>query len=371
MNKPSKYNLFHLLPGFFETAGSKRTREILAVNPTIPVIKKEPLSITINAFLYDKYTIEEKHNISLGEALKLKDNTDKIIWLNVDGLKQEEVQQIGERYGMHPLLIEDILHIYQRPKMDEEEDIIFSVLNMLFYNDQNKTIEQEQISLVLGKNFVITFQEDNERDVFTALRARLLLPTSKTRSREPDYLYYTLLDTIVDHYFLVMDKLGDNIELLEDSILHNSTSKKSLALINMQRKELIILKRAIYPVRELINSITKSDSKLLNDYNERYFKDIYDHIVQAIDLVENYRDMIMNMQDLYINNVNLKLNEVMKVIAIVTCLLAPATVIGGIFGMNFSTIPLLNNHWGFWIAVGLMLLIPVWMLYAFKKRGWF
>jgi magnesium transporter len=222
----------------------------------------------------------------------------------------------------------------------------------------------------LGKNFVISFQEDAMRDVFNPIRTKLKIPKSQIRQRTADYLCYSMIDLIVDNYFSVMEKLGEEMELVEEEIVR-STTRRSLARINQLRKELIILKRNIVPVRDLVNGIIRSESELLEDRTTKYFKDVYDHIVQAHDLSENYRDILMSMQDLYVNNVNLKLNEVMKVMAIVTCLLAPATVIGGIFGMNFDVIPTLHNKWGFFIAVGLMLLIPVWMLIAFRRRGWF
>jgi magnesium transporter len=179
-----------------------------------------------------------------------------------------------------------------------------------------------------------------------------------------------MLDLIVDNYFSVMEKLGEKIEELEEEVIRYS-NKRNLARINQVRKELIVLKRNMAPVRDLINGFLRSDSALLEEATSKYFKDVYDHIVQANDLSENYRDMMITLQDLYLNNVNLKLNEVMKVMAIVTCLLAPAAVIGGIFGMNFDRIPYLHNQYGFYIAVGLMLLIPLWMIAAFKRRGWF
>jgi magnesium transporter len=175
---------------------------------------------------------------------------------------------------------------------------------------------------------------------------------------------------IVDNYYVVMEKLGEKIEGLEEDIVR-SPNTRSLAKINMLRKEMIILKRSVAPVRELVNGILRSESELIEEKTEKYFKDVYDHILQANELAENYRDMMMNLHDLYLSNVNLKMNEVMKVMAVVTCLLAPATVIGGIFGMNFETIPLLHNKWGFLISVALMLLIPLAMIRMFRKRGWF
>jgi magnesium transporter len=224
--------------------------------------------------------------------------------------------------------------------------------------------------VAVGTGFVISFQEDASRDVFNPIRDKLQIANSKIRQRNADYLCYALLDMIVDNYFLVMEKLGERIEQLEDEVIRASTTR-SLAKINQVRKELILLKRNIAPVRELINGFMRSESELLEERTIKYFKDIYDHIVQAYDMIENYRDMMMSLQDMYINNVNLKMNEVMKVIAIVTCLMAPATVIGGIFGMNFDRMPYLHNQYGFFIAVGLMLLIPLWMLWGFKRRGWF
>lgn len=367
--RPEKYLRYLFLPNLFELFGTERTRQILSVNPTVIPKREEAQQVIITAYCYNKESIEERKDIALQEALALKESN-KILWINIDGLRKSDVETIGTRYGIHPLLQEDILSLNQRAKMDEEDEILFCLMNMLYYNEQKKSVDQEQISLVLGKNFVITFQEDLSRDVFTALRERLKLPTSKTRTRDADYLYYTLLDTIVDHYFIVMDKLGDEIEDLEEEIIR-STSKRTLAYINSLRKELIVLKRTIYPVREVISGLIKSENALLAEQNERYYKDVYDHIVQAIDLVDNYRDMLTGMQDLYLSNVNLKMNEVMKVMAVVTCLLAPATVIGGIFGMNFNVIPLTNHHFGFWIAVAAMILIPIWMLLIFKKKGWF
>jgi len=241
---------------------------------------------------------------------------------------------------------------------------------MLFYNETENTVEHEQISIILGKDYLISFQEDANRDVFNPLRDRLKINSSKIRQHSADYLCYAMLDMIVDNYFSVMEKLGEEIEEVEEEVIRGS-NRRSLAKINQLRKELIVLKRNFSPVRELVNGFLRSDSELLDDRTTKYFKDVYDHIVQALDLSESYRDIMMSMQDLYINNVNLKMNEVMKVMAIVTCLLAPATVIGGVFGMNFEELPLLKQHWGFYIAVGLMIFIPVAMLWMFKKRGWF
>ncbi len=364
--QPEKYLRYLYLPNLF---GTHRTREILSVNPTIIPQREEAREVLVFAFNFDGDRLEDKRLSSVEESFpyKQKEGTS---WINIDGLRKAEVEKVCTHFEIHPLLIEDILSINQRPKMDEVEGVLFCLLNMLYYNETKQSVEQEQISIVLGRNFVITFQEDASRDVFNPLRDRLKMASSKLRQRNADYLCYTMLDMIVDNYFLVMEKLGDRIELLEEEVIRNS-NKRSLARINQLRKEIIVLKRNTVPVRDLISGILRSDSELLDDRNTKYYKDIYDHIVQAIDLTDNYRDMMTSLQDLYINNVNLKMNEVMKVMAIVTCLLAPATVIGGIFGMNFDSIPYLHNQYGFWVAVGIMLIIPLWMVFLFRKRGWF
>jgi magnesium transporter len=364
--RPEKYLKYLYLPNLFT---AQRTKEILSVNPTIIPHREEAKEVVIQVFDYDAAGVEEKKLSLVSDSFPYK-TSGRISWINIDGLRKADVEAVCNHYNIHPLVVEDILSINQRPKMDEADDYFFCLLNMLYYNDEEKTVEHEQISIVIGKEFVISFQEDKERDVFNPLRERLLMNNSKIRQRQSDYLCYTMLDMIVDNYFTVMEKLGEQMEEVEEEVIRGS-NPRSLAKINQLRKELIILKRNFSPVRELINGFLRSESELLDEQTNKYFKDVYDHIVQALDLSENYRDIMMSMQDLHINNVNLRMNEVMKVMAIVTCLLAPATVIGGIFGMNFERIPYLHNEYGFWIAVFFMLAIPVWMIMMFKKRGWF
>jgi magnesium transporter len=350
--------------------GTNRTKEILSVNPTINISRKEAEKIFITVYDYDEASLHEYSFQTIEEGFSFKDNK-HISWINIDGLRKQETDLISEKYGIHPLIAEDILSVSQRPKMDEVEGILYCLLNMLYYNETTQTVDLEQISIVLGKGFVITFQEDPHRDVFNPIRDKLKIQNSKLRQRGADYLCYSMLDLIVDNYFFVMEKLGERIEQVEEEVIRNSNTR-SLARINQLRKELIVLKRNIAPVRDLVGGIIRSESELLDDSTTKYFKDVHDHITQAYDLSENYRDIMISMQDLYINNVNLKMNEVMKVMAIVTCLLAPATVIGGIFGMNFDTnVTFFHKPWGFYFAVAFMLLIPIWMLWAFRKRGWF
>lgn len=346
-----------------------RTQRILKVNPTVIPERKEPEAIHIYVYDYDKDNLYEERLSDVRDCFKYK-NSKTVTWINVDGIRRKDVEELCTHFGIHNLIIEDILSTGQRPKFDDIEDTIFCLMNMLYFNDRDATVETEQISLVLGRNFVISFQEDASRDVFNPLRDKLQFRNNKIRQSGTDYLFYALIDLIVDHYFVVMEKLSEKIEVLEEDIIRNA-NKRSLARINMLRKEMIVLKRNIAPVRDLINGILRSESDLLQERTEKYFKDVYDHIIQANDLAENYRDMMMNLQDLYLSNVNLKMNEVMKVMAVVTCLLAPATVIGGMFGMNFDVIPYSHHQWGFYLACGLMLFIPLVMVYIFRRRGWF
>ena len=346
-----------------------RTKKILHVNPTAVATRPEPEQIKISVYDYDAQTIETKEVLDVPSCFTYLQSP-KVTWINVDGLRKKEVEQIGTYYGIHNLIIEDILSVGQRPKMDDINGLLFCSLSMLFFNPQYSSVETEQISIVMGKNFVISFQEDASRDVFNPLREKLKLNASKIRQNGADFLFYSLIDMIVDNFYVVMEKLGERIEGLEEDIVRNANTR-SLAKINMLRKEMIVLKRSISPVRELVNGILRSESELIEERTEKYFKDVYDHVIQANELAENYRDMMMNLQDLYLSNVNLKTNEVMKVMAVVTCLLAPATVIGGIFGMNFDKLPYIHHRFGFFIAAGLMLIIPVCMIYVFRKRGWF
>jgi len=346
-----------------------RTNEILSYNPTTPIIREDAKDTKLCVYSYNAASVEKLELKGIRETFAFSEG-EKVNWINIDGICKADIELVSQHFRIHPLLVEDILSVGQRPKMDDIEGVLFCLLNMLYFNEESCTVEQEQISIVLGKNFVITFQEDAERDVFTSIRGRLNIANSKLRLRGADYLCYSLLDVIVDQYFIVMEKLGDKIELLEDKITHDS-NKDSLSRLNALRKEMIVLKRNVSPVRDLINGFIKSESELLDEKTNKYFKDVYDHIIQANEVADNYRDLLTNIQDLYINQVNLKMNEVMKVLAIVTCLLAPGTVIGGIFGMNFDVIPYSHQKWGFYITVMVMLIVPVIMLRVFKKRGWF
>lgn len=361
----SRFNYKNLIPPFL----TERTRAV--VNPFVSHKEKVKTRHTQKVFIYDynaeSLEMHEKTNVDECGGYR---HSNTITWINIDGFNKHTVEKICTDYDIHALLQEDILSFGQRPKMDDVEDTLFVLLNMLYFNEETSGIEQEQISIAMKGNTIISFQEDPTRDVFNPLRDRLKIASHKIRQRGADYLFYSLLDVTVNSYFTVIEKLGDRIEQLEESLMLKPT-RMTFQTINQLRKEIILLKRNTVPVRDLIASLMRSESDLLEERTIKYFKDIYDHIVQANDLTENYRDMITALQDLYLNTVNLRMNEVMKTLAIVTSIMAPATVIGGIFGMNFDVIPYAHHNWGFYGTIVVMLIIPVIMILWFRRRGWF
>src|SRR6478672_2619659 len=258
--RPSKYLRYLVLPTLF---GTQRTKEILVVNPTAAPEREEAQQVSVSVFSYDAETLEEKKFDAVADLLTHRQHS-HTTWINIDGLRKVDVEAVCNRFGIHPLLMEDILSINQRPKVDEVDGILFCLLNMLYYNNEKQTVEQEQISIALGKGFVVSFQEDAKRDVFNPLRDRLKLTTTKVRQSGADYLCYSMLDLIVDNYYVVMEKLGDRIEMLEEEVVRNSNTR-TLAKVNQLRKELIVLKRNIAPVRDLINGFIRSESDLLDD----------------------------------------------------------------------------------------------------------
>ncbi|UAY56998.1 magnesium/cobalt transporter CorA [Arachidicoccus terrestris] len=362
--KLDKGNFFKLWLPTRESAG-----RLVFENPTDNTLRQDAEKVVITAYVYDQLSIEKLDLMEISQCRNLI-NTEKKVWINIDGLRRAEVGQICRQFSIHQLIEEDILSVDQRPKSDIFEDFVYCLLYQLYLDGQFNELRREQISMVLGKNFVLTFQEEATRDAFEEVRKRLQSATSKVRQYGSDFLYYSLVDAVVDDYFTTMDSYGEKLEKGESQLIRTNAQMR-MSYILFLRKELLLFRRTIFPARDVISSLNKNENALFNAKTLRYLKDIYDHILQAVEMVENYREGMSNLQDLHMNMANLKMNESMKVMAIVTCLLAPATVIGGIFGMNFSRIPLLHNTYGFLIAVGIMLLIPLWMIIVFKKRGWF
>jgi magnesium transporter len=348
-----------------------RTKKILRNNPTIPSVASIGPETIISLFEYDEQHVLLKTNLGMADIKMSLFEPQFTYWLNIDVLHTDIIEDIGKNLSIHPLIIEDILSKNQRPKLDEIDEFFTCILNMLYFNDETKSVESEQVSFVLCHKFLISFQDDAIRDVFNPIREKLKSGNTRIRQMGTDYLLYALLDIIVDHYFEILDKLAIQIEQLEEEIAKSELDNYGMNHINDLRKEIMFLKRNISPVRELIGGIVRSDHPLIKQNNIKYFKDIYDHIIQANDLCDTYREIITNIRDLHLSQMNLKMNEVMKFLAIVTALLAPATVIGGIFGMNFDRIPYLHHENGFWLTTAFMIIVPIIMLFYFRKRNWF
>lgn len=344
-------------------------KPVTVFNPTryVPRLPADQQPV-YTIFQYDEKAITEKQ-IPAQEACSIK-KSGGVLWMNIDGLKQEEVERICATYDIHPLLVEDILSTGQSAKMDEIGDTIYCLLPMIYYNTDTGHVEAEQVSLVLGKDFLLTFQEDKTRDVFGPVRDKLRIEGSKVRQGNASYLCYSLVDVIVDSYFGVLEKMNERIDRLEDSILLKK-EKSATEKVSILRREVMFLKRLVVPVRDVVAGFIRTESILIDDRQNKYFKNILDHITQANSYVDAHRDILMNLQDVFNSQINLRLNEVMKVFTLVAVLLAPATVIGGIFGMNFDVIPLQHHGMGFYGAVALMFVIPLLMLIWFNRKGWF
>jgi len=339
-------------------------------NPKNPVtgvaLPDMPTAYTI--YSYNESSVEVRKTETLKECYP-PESSRQTTWINVDGLKQEEVEALCEHFHVHPLLTEDILSTGQRAKADDMEIQLFCLLPMLTYNADTGMVLSEQLSIVLGENYVLSFQPDPSQDPFNSLREKLKNPNSLVRKKSADYLCYCLIDAIVDDYYNVLEKLSDRLEKLENEVMSKPNNVVLLKL-NLLKHEIMVVKRAIAPVRELVGSLWRTDNPLLQEANRKYYKDIYDHISLATEYADNYREMGINLQELYMNQVNTRMNEVMKILTVVTTLLAPATVIGSIFGMNFN-IPYADKPHAFYACVIIMFSISAIMLLYFKRKQWF
>jgi len=328
--------------------------------------KTEELKITV--IDYEETHFEEREVKRVEECFVFKDKP-TVTWMNVDGLHQVEIlEKLGECYGLHPLVLEDILNTDQRPKMEDYGEYIYIVLKALDYNDKSNEIETEQISLILGSNFVFSFQE-REGDTFDPIRERIRNGKGRIRSMGADYLAYALVDSIVDNYFIILEKLGEKIEFLEDKLVSHPTPE-TLQTIHHLRREMIFLRKAVWPLREVINSLERGESSLVKESTRLYLRDVYDHTIQTIDTIETYRDMVSGMLDIYLSSVSNRLNSVMKVLTIIATIFMPLTFLAGVYGMNFKYMPELGWRWGYPLIWLIMVGIGVLMLIFFRKKKW-
>ena len=317
---------------------------------------------------YDDAHLEERVLDGIEEAFPLKD-LPTVTWINIDGLHEIDIiEKVGQHFNIHPLVLEDIVNTGQRPKTEEFEDVIYVILKMLHYNENSEKISSEQFSLVLGSNFLITFQEI-QGDVFKTVRERIRKPKPRIRKAGCDYLAYALIDAIVDHYFVILEALGDKIEDLETELLDYPT-RDTLEIIHELKREIIYLRKQIWPIREMINSLVKGESSLLNESTSLYFRDVYDHTIQIIDTIESYRDILGGMLDIYLSTMGNRMNEVMKVLTIIATIFIPITFIAGVYGMNFKFMPELEWRWGYFMVWGIVVVVVGIMIGFFKKKQW-
>ena len=322
----------------------------------------------INVMDYDEAHFQEKEIKTIEECFIFKDKP-TVTWINVDSLHQVEIlEKMGECYGLHPLVLEDILNTDQRPKMEDYGEYIYIVLKMLEYHDKSSEIESEQISLILGPNFVFSFQE-REGDTFNPIRERIRNNKGRIRKMGADYLAYTLLDSIVDNYFIILERLGEKIEFLEEELVTHPTSE-ILQVIHHLKREMIFLRKAVWPLREVVSGLGRGESSLIQESTKVYLRDIYDHTIQTIDTIETYRDMVSSMLDIYLSSVSNRLNSVMKVLTIIATIFMPLTFIAGIYGMNFKFMPELEWRWGYPTIWFVVILIGISMLIYFKRKKW-
>jgi magnesium transporter len=322
----------------------------------------------ITAIVYDEARFQEQEIKTVEECFLFKDKP-TVTWINVDGIHEVEVLELlGECFGLHPLVLEDILNTDQRPKLEEFGDYIFVVLKTFSYNDQSDELEPEQISLILGPSFVLSFQE-REGDVFNPIRERIRNGKGRIRKMGADYLAYCLLDSIVDHYFVVLEQVGEEVEFLEEELVTNPTPETLQTIHNLKR-DMIFLRKSVWPLREVIGALERGELSLIRESTEIYLRDVYDHTIQVVDTIETFRDMISGMLDIYLSSVSNRMNEVMKVLTIIATIFIPLTLIAGIYGMNFQYMPELGWRWGYPMVWLVMLVIGVLMLVYFRRKKW-
>jgi len=348
-------------------ARGKRSRKTgLPPGTLVHIGEQKQGKVVIQRIVYDADSFEESF-IENGSGLS-KAGDDEVTWLNVIGLHDTEaIEKIGEVFDLHHLVLEDIVNTEQRPKTEDYDELLFVVVRMLTC-DENQHIQSEQVSFLIGANFVLSFQE-REGDVFEPIRERIRLNKTKIRKAKADYLLYSLLDAIVDNYFVVLEKMADRIEYLEDRIIPDSSPEMLQSLYGL-RREMIYLRKSVWPLRDVFGSLGRIESPVIHKTTSFYFRDIYDHTIQIADMIETSRDILTGMMDIYLSSVSNRMNEVMKVLTIIATIFIPLTFIAGVYGMNFHYMPELNWRWAYPASLGSMGLLALFMLRYFRRKGW-
>jgi magnesium transporter len=292
-----------------------------------------------------------------------------VVWYTVDGVHDAEVlRTVGSNFNLHPLVIEDIANTKQRPKIEDFEDYIFVAMKMITFDEEAKELRAEHISFILGEGFVLTFLED-EGDVFEPVRQRVRSGKGRIRKLGPDYLLYALMDAVVDNYFAVLEDLGEQIDDVEEEVVEAPTSS-TLRTVHLLKRELIFLRKSVWPMREVVNALLRDESALVKDDTKIFLRDLYDHTIHVIDTVETLRDIVAGMLEVYLSSVSNKLNQVMKVLTVMSSIFIPLTFVAGVYGMNFQYMPELQWQYGYPAVMCGMLVVAVALLALFYKKEW-
>jgi magnesium transporter len=317
---------------------------------------------------YDGRGFEEKELKDL-ETCYLSPPEPAVTWVNVVGIQQVEVlEKVGSCFVVHPLALEDILNTEQRPKVEDYGEDLFLVVKLLSYNEKKDEIESEQISLILRPNALLSFQE-REGDDFAPVKGRLRAGKGRLRKMGADYLAYTLLDIVVDQYFVVLEKLGERVEVLEGKLLADPGTA-TLQKIQKLKKEMLLLRKWIWPLREVISSLERGEFPGIRESTRIYLRDVYDHAIQVMDSIEIYRDMLSGMVDIYLSSLNNRMSAVMKVLTLIATIFMPLTFLAGVYGMNFKHMPELDWPWAYPLVLILMAIIAILMLILFRRKKW-
>jgi magnesium transporter len=334
----------------------------------VPIGKATSVSTTIDSIIFNSDELIVNQSIDASDIDAHVEDT-RILWLDVKGLKQiDAVEMIGRKFNLHPLVLEDILNSAQRPKIEDYNDYLFIVIKSLRYDDVDFVTETEQISFILGKNFVITLR-DVESPLFEPVIQRLKVRKSKLREGKVDYLTYSCIDLIIDNYFLILEKIGDRIETIEDALV-SKPSHQTLGQIHKLKTDLIFLRKSLWPLREIISRMLGGDIPFINESLRPYLRDLFDHAIHAIDTVETFRDITSGMIDIYLSSVNNRLNETMRVLTIIATIFIPLTFLCGWYGMNFDDMPELKWRYGYPMVITLAIAVASSMLFYFRKKKW-
>lgn len=340
----------------------------LPAGSLIYIGEKAHQKIDVSIIDYTETNCTEFCPTELSELTRFK-NLDSVTWVNIDGIHDVKfIKEVGEIFELHPLLLEDILNPDHRPKIEEYGDYLHFTLKELKWDPLKKEIDKEQISFVFGKGFVISFQEQ-KGDIFEPIRDRIRNGKGRIRKMRADYLAYSLIDIIVDHYFVIIDNLEEEIEKLEEIVLQ-VPSEKNIQYILKLKKDLLILRKSIIPLRESIGNLEKSGSELIEQRTIFFLKDVYDHTLHITDSIETYKEMLNSIMELHISGMNNRLNKVMKVLTVISTIFIPLTFIVGVYGMNFDNMPELHWQYGYYAVWGFMVLTVALMLYILRRNRW-